>query len=88
LQLFAELLQFLWKLLGIRREKVILDVVESLEPECGNLIQHCAFAGDRIGKDNVKCGNPIRYDKEQCRTKVEDFAHLAAAQFLNSAKID
>ena len=67
---------------------MIANIVESLEPERGNLIQHCAFVGNRIGKDHVKGGDPIRDDKEQCLAQIEYFAHLAAAQFFNSREID
>ncbi len=67
---------------------MILNVVESLEPERGNLIQHCAFVWNRIGKDHVKGGDSIRDDKEQGVAEIEHFAHLAAAQFFNSVKID
>jgi hypothetical protein len=87
-ELLAERLQFFW---GTRRtspDKVIPDVVESLEPKRGNLIQYCALVRNGIGKNHIKCGDPIRDDKEQCLAQIEHFAHLAAAQFFNSVKID
>jgi hypothetical protein len=67
---------------------VILNIVESIEPKGGNLVEHCAFVRNRIGQDHVKCGDAIGDDEEQCLAQVEHFAHLAAAQFFNSVKID
>src|SRR5207248_5454190 len=87
-ELLTKRLQFFGEFVEPSRNKVISNVVESLEPECGNLIQHRALVRNRIGKDHVKCGDPIRDDKQQCLTQIEYFAHLATAQFVNSVKID
>ena len=87
-ELFAERLQFFWELIERCCNKVVRDIVESLEPEGGNLIEHCAFVRKRIGKNHVECRDPVRDDKEQCFAKIEDLAHLAAAQFFDSGKID
>ena len=87
-ELLTKRLQFFGEFVEPCRNKVISNVVESLEPECGNLIQHRALVRNRIGKDHVKCGDPIRDDKQQCLAQIKHFTHLAAAQFLNSVKID
>ena len=62
----------------IRRE------AKSLEPKGGDLIQNRSFVRNRIGQDDVKGGKPIGRDEEQSLAEIEDFAHLAAAQFFYS----
>ena len=87
-QLFAERLQFLWKLLDPYSDKVILDLVESLEPKRGNLVQHRALVWNGVGQDHVKSRDAIRGDKEQRLPEIKDFAHLSAAQFFYPGQID
>src|SRR5207248_11756006 len=81
-QLLAEPLQFLWELFGIRRDKVILDVVESLDPERGNLVEHCALVWNGVEQDDVKGRDAIRGDKEKRLAEIKDFAHFPAAHFF------
>src|SRR4029077_15063694 len=45
----AERLQLFGELVERCRDKVIPDVVESPEPKRGNLVEHRAFVGNRIG---------------------------------------
>ena len=47
------------KLIEIRGDKMIIDVVETLKPERRNLIQDRAFIRNRIGQDDVKSGEAI-----------------------------
>ena len=67
---------------------MILDVVESLEPERGNLVEHCALVWNGVGQDHVKGRDAIRGDKEERLAEIKDFAHFPAAQLLDSWKID
>ena len=83
-KLFAKRLQILRELFKIRRDKVILDFVETLEPERGNLVEYRALVRDRVGQDHVKSRDAICGDKEQPLPEVENFAHFAAAQLFNS----
>ena len=84
-QLLAERLQLFRELLEIGRDKVTLDLVEPLEPECGNLVEHCALVRNGVGQDYVKSRDAIgRYEEERF-AEVEDFAYLPAAQFLDSS---
>src|ERR1051326_1026146 len=87
-QLFTEWPQFLWKLLKIRRDKVIIDLVEPLEPKRGNLVQHCALVWNWVGQDYVKRRDAIRDDEKQRVAEVKDLAHFSAAQFLDSGYLD
>src|SRR5262249_25637941 len=65
-ELLSERLQFFGEFIEDRRDKVISNIVESLEPERGNLIEHCALVRNRIRKNDVKGGHPIRDDEEEC----------------------
>src|SRR5262249_12524229 len=87
-KLLTERLQFFGELIEPRRDEVISNIVESLEPERRNLIEHCALERNWIGKNHVGGGDPVRDDKEQGLAQVEHFADLAAAQFLDFGEID
>ena len=43
--------------------------------------------GDRIWKDAVEGGDPVRCHEKKVFAKIKDFAHLSAAEFRNSWKI-
>ena len=86
--MLAEPLQFLWEPLDIPCDKVILDLVEAVEPERGDLVQHRALVWNRVGQDHVKRRDAIRDYKEQRLAEIKDFAHLPATQLPNSGKID
>jgi len=87
-KLLPELLQFFRELLKICRDNVILNPFKTLEPERGNLVEHRALVRNWVGKDDVKSRNAIRDDKEQRLPEIENFAHLAAAQYFDSRQVD
>ena len=66
----------------------IVNLVESIEPKRGNLVQHCALVRNGVSQDHVKSRYAIRDDKEKRLAKVKDFAHLSAAQFFYPGQID
>src|SRR4029077_13529195 len=67
---------------------MILDRIETLEPKRGNLIEDCALVRDWVGQDHIESRDAIGYYKQQRLAKIKDFAHLAAAQFFDSGKLD
>ena len=67
---------------------MIFDVAETLKPKRRNLIEDCALVRNWVGQDDVESRDPIGYDKQKRVAKIKDFAHLAAAQFLDSRKVD
>jgi len=81
-------LQLLRELLEVCRDKVIVDLAETLEPECRNLAEYGTLLRDRIWQDHVKGRDAIRGDKEQRLPEIKDFAHLSAAQFFYPGQID
>src|SRR5205823_12606410 len=87
-ELLAERLQLFRELFRIGRDKVILYVVEALEPERRNLVEHRALVRNRVVQNHIKSRDAIRGDKEQRLPEVEHFAHLTAAEFLDSQQLD
>src|SRR5207253_9161380 len=83
-ELLSERFQLLRKLFEIRRHEVILDVPETLEPKRGNLIEDRPLMRNWVGKNHIESRDAIGYDKQQRVAKIKNFAHLAAAQFLDS----
>ena len=82
-KLFTERLQLFGELVERCRHKVV-PVVEPLEPERGNLVEHSSFVRNRIRQDHVKGGDTIGDDKQQRLAEIENFAYLPAAQFLGA----
>ena len=68
--------------------KMISDRGKLLEPESGDLVQDRAFVGNRIRQNDVESGEAVGRDEEQRLAEIEDFAHLAAAQFGQVRKIE
>src|SRR6185369_13376931 len=87
-ELLPERLQLFRKLFEIRGYKVIFDVVETLKPKRRNLIEDRALVRNWIGQDDVESRDAVGNDKQERVAKIKDFAHLAAAQFLDSREID
>ena len=83
-KLLAKLLQIVRELFEIRRDEVIWNIAEPLEPKRRNLIEHCALVRDWVGQNHVKSRDAIGNDEEKCFPKIEDFAHLATAQFVDA----
>jgi len=67
---------------------MVFDEVEFLKPESGDLIQDRALIWNGIGQNDVEGGKTIADDEEQGIAEVENFAHFATAQFLNSRKFN
>ena len=67
---------------------MILYLTEALEPKGGELIQDCAFVWNRIWQDHIKRGWAIGGDEEQRFPEIKNFAHLSAAQFFDTRKIE
>ncbi len=67
---------------------MILPQPNFFEPESGNLIEDRPFIRDRVGQNNVEGGKAIGRDKEEGIAEIEDFAHLAAAQFRQAGQIE
>src|SRR5262249_24929346 len=80
-------LQFFFKFLERRRDKEISNIVESLEPKRGNLIEHRALVRNWIGNAAVEAADRMGDDKKQCLAQVEHCAYLAGAQFSDSGEI-
>src|SRR6266508_1566528 len=87
-ELFPKRMQFLGKRFEIRRNKMILDVVKMVEPKLRNLVEDCALVRNWIGQDHVESRDAVRCDEEQRLSEIKNFAHLAAAQFFDSWKVD
>jgi hypothetical protein len=84
---FLEGLQDIWISLETRCDEMIRHKVEYAVPEEGHLGEDLALAGNPGGKNAIESGNPVRgYDQEGI-TKVKDFAHFAAAKFIDSGKV-
>src|SRR6267154_2622871 len=58
------------------------------KPEVRDLRQHLAFARDTIGHDHIEGRDAIRSDKKETVAEIENFADLAALQFLNSGQFE
>jgi hypothetical protein len=52
-----------------------------LKPERGKLREHRSLARDRVGEDAVERGNAIRRHEKQVVSDLENFTHLAGADF-------
>jgi hypothetical protein len=64
------------------------DVRELLEPEIRDRRKHDAFAGNRIGQNDVERRESIRRDDQQALVvDAIDVAHLAARYELETRKI-
>jgi hypothetical protein len=66
---------------------VIRDVIESVEPKCGEPVEHLSLAWNGIGKDAVESRDSVGSDEEQVLAKVKDLADFAAAEFFDAGKI-
>jgi hypothetical protein len=78
----------LWKLIKVRRDKVIVYLVEAVEPKRRELIQDRAFVRNRFEQNHVRGGKPVGRDEDQRFAKIENFTHFPAAQFFDAGKID
>src|SRR5205807_7216862 len=87
-KLVAKRPQFLWELVKICRDKVVSDIVKTMEPEGRDLVKHRALVWNRIGQNDVKCGDAVGDNKEQCLAQVENFPHFTAAHFFYSGQVD
>ena len=87
-ELIAKWFQFSGELIEVCRDEMIIDLVESLEPEGGKLIKHRAFLRDWVGQNHIEGREPVGHDEEQRVAKIKDFADLSAAEFFDSGKID
>ena len=87
-QLIAKGTQRLRKLIEVRSDEMVSGEVELLKPESGDLIQDRALIRNRIRQNDVEGGKTIADDEEQGIAEVENFAHFATAQFLNSRKFN
>ncbi len=75
------------RVLGAGDEVIFNDGLEAIEPEKGDLREDFAFAGYAVGKDAVEGGNPVGGNHQEPVTKVEEFTHLAAAQFADAGQV-
>ena len=87
-QLIAKCTQRLRKLFEVRSDEMVFGEVQFLKPESGDLIQDRALIRNRIRQNDVEGGKTIADDEEQGIAEVENFAHFATAQFLNSRKFN
>ena len=82
--------------LQIRRQRIIRlgeqmvghERGEFLEPEMRNLREHLALARNAVGHDDVEGGDAVAGDEQQPVAEVEDFAHLAAAEFFDAGQVE
>src|SRR5438270_601723 len=87
-QLIAKGTQRLRKLIEVRSNEMVSGDVEFLKPESGDLIQDRALIRNRIRQNDVEGGKTIADDEKQGIAEVENFAHFATAQFLNSREFN
>ena len=78
-ELFGERLQLGGESGEVRGNKMIRDKVQPLEPERGELGQHLAFSGDRVGQNAVESGKTVAGHQEHAVVRCVDLADLAAA---------
>ena len=62
--------------------------MEAFEPKRRELIQDRALVRDRLWQNDVKSRQAIGGDEEERFAKIKNLAHLSAAQFFDSGKID
>ncbi len=81
-------MQFPWELFEIRRNKVVRNVAEMVEPKRRDLIENRALVRNWIGQDHIESRDAVRCDEEQRLAEIKNFADLAAAQSFDSWKVD
>ena len=67
----------------IRRNEMVRQAFENLEPVQRDLRQHCAFAGDAVGHDAVKRADAVCRDEQQRIPQVIDVTDFAALRFAD-----
>ena len=67
---------------------ILDDVFGFAEPEFAERGEDAAFFGNRIGQDHVERADAVGGDEQQRVAEIEDFAHLAALEFLDAGNID
>src|SRR5204862_912008 len=87
-ELIAKTFQLFRKFVEVRRDKVIIDSVETFEPKRGDLIEDRALVWNRIGQNHIEGREPIGHDEEKRLAEIENFADFPAAEFFDSRKID
>jgi hypothetical protein len=68
------------KLVEVRFEEVVLDLVEPVEPEVRDLREDRSLVGDARREHDVECGDPIGRDEEVLVAEIIDVADFAAAR--------
>jgi hypothetical protein len=77
-----------WEIFELICDHMISRKSETSKPECGKLIQDCAFTRNRVRQDDVEGGKAIGRDKEKALAEVEHFADLPAAKFFYPGKFE
>jgi len=72
----------------VRRDEVIINLIEAFEPERRELIQDCALVRNRVGQNHVERRQTIGRDEEQRLAEIKHFAHFSAAQLFYPGEIN